>query len=315
MASKQSPKDSTIGSTSTEVISGLSAGFITTLVTHPLDLIKIRLQLDSTSKTHLQGFRKVYEDIRRDATKPRSCAVHPSIVLKDYYRGIAPNLIGSATAWSLYFTLYKEFKHLSYEQLNHNSQGNAQLSSWDYLTCALAAGGTTSFLTNPIWVLKTRILSTTKSTPGAYVSLLDGIKRILREEGVRGFWKGLTPALISVSQGALQFTIYDTIKFSVFASDTNLAPGTLQREVNLSTVQYIYTSAVSKMISTVTLYPFQVIRSRLQGYRDPRAAKTNMFSVSRAIWQHEGVFGFYKGLAANLIRVVPATCITFVVYE
>ncbi|PNF25002.1 hypothetical protein B7P43_G07954, partial [Cryptotermes secundus] len=31
--------------------------------------------------------------------------------------------------------------------------------------------------------------------------------------------------------------------------------------------------------------------------------------------RYEGVLGFYKGLSANLIRVTPATMITFLVYE
>lgn len=31
--------------------------------------------------------------------------------------------------------------------------------------------------------------------------------------------------------------------------------------------------------------------------------------------RHEGWRGFYKGLSANLVRVTPATVITFVVYE
>lgn len=31
--------------------------------------------------------------------------------------------------------------------------------------------------------------------------------------------------------------------------------------------------------------------------------------------RYEGVLGFYKGLKPNLTRVVPASCITFVVYE
>ena len=32
-------------------------------------------------------------------------------------------------------------------------------------------------------------------------------------------------------------------------------------------------------------------------------------------WAHEGFVGFYRGLATNIIRVLPGACITFVVYE
>ena len=33
------------------------------------------------------------------------------------------------------------------------------------------------------------------------------------------------------------------------------------------------------------------------------------------VYRYEGAKGFYKGLVPNLLRVTPACCITFVVYE
>lgn len=41
----------------------------------------------------------------------------------------------------------------------------------------------------------------------------------------------------------------------------------------------------------------------------------NSFSTIGYIWKGEGLNGFYKGLGANLVRVLPGTCITFAVYE
>ena len=72
-----------------DLIAGLSAGFCTTIVTHPLDVIKIRLQLSEHSS--------LVSTIR---------SLHGS-----YYRGIMPNLIGNISAWGLYFSLYGEFKN------------------------------------------------------------------------------------------------------------------------------------------------------------------------------------------------------------
>jgi solute carrier family 25 folate transporter 32 len=37
--------------------------------------------------------------------------------------------------------------------------------------------------------------------------------------------------------------------------------------------------------------------------------------VIKKIYRFEGVTGFYKGLVPNALRVLPGTCITFVVYE
>ena len=35
----------------------------------------------------------------------------------------------------------------------------------------------------------------------------------------------------------------------------------------------------------------------------------------RRTWRHEGLRAFYRGLWPSAIRVLPGTCVTFVVYE
>ncbi|GMF63080.1 unnamed protein product [[Candida] boidinii] len=136
--------------------------------------------------------------------------------------------------------------------------------------------------------------------------MVDGILKIYKNEGVKGYYKGLSPALLNVSQGALQFAIYDTLKNYINNNDP------------LTTFQYLYSSAASKMVSTVVFYPLQILRSRLQAIPHDNNSLVNrktMISVSRDLIQNEGLKGFYKGIDANLIRVLPATCITFIVYE
>lgn len=45
------------------------------------------------------------------------------------------------------------------------------------------------------------------------------------------------------------------------------------------------------------------------------AAYKGMSDVFRRTLQHEGFRGFYKGLFPNLLKVVPAASITYLVYE
>lgn len=40
-----------------------------------------------------------------------------------------------------------------------------------------------------------------------------------------------------------------------------------------------------------------------------------VLGVIKQVWRQEGFLGFYKGLGPNLLRVVPSTCVTFLVYE
>lgn len=72
----------------------------------------------------------------------------------------------------------------------------------------MEAGVLLVFLFNPLWVLKTRMALQGAEVEAAgqrkYSGLLEGLRVIVREEGVRGLYKGLVPALLLTSHGAIQ---------------------------------------------------------------------------------------------------------------
>ena len=70
-------------------------------------------------------------------------------------------------------------------------------------------------VTNPIWVIKTRMcLANTASVPDhmRYSGLRDGLRKLFRYEGVRGLYKGYIPGLWGTSHGAIQFMLYEEFK-------------------------------------------------------------------------------------------------------
>lgn len=285
----------------TEIIAGLVAGFSTTIVTHPLDLIKVRLQLSNEKSTRPFGtLRSVITGISQDAKNASEAAAvkHPRsyYLVQQYYRGVVPNLLGNVSAWGVYFALYAEFK-----QFIPTTDGAAK-----YFTASTLAGVVTSVLTNPIWVLKTRILSTSSRASHSYKSVADGITQIYRKEGLLAFWKGTVPSLFSVFQASLQFTFYDQAKHYLMES--------LQSK-ELTTWQYIYASVVSKTLSMTILYPTQVIRSLLQSYNIDLERRSTLLVLKQMYYQDGGLRGLYRGLSANIVRVLPSTIITFISYE
>ncbi|KAJ8101237.1 mitochondrial carrier domain-containing protein [Lipomyces tetrasporus] len=279
-----------------EAVAGFTAGCATTLVVHPLDLIKVRLQIDNKNRTHVGGILHVIRDLRQSQAP-----------FKEAYRGLMPNLIGNTVSWGSYFFWYELIK----TQVAH-VQGHGELSFTDYLLSAGSSGCLTAMFTNPIWVLKTRMLSTSSTYEGAYNGTLDGLHKIWQNEGLRGFYRGFLPSLFGVGHGAVQLMFYEELK-DWYADRTNTDTKDSSMK-ELSTLQYITFSALSKIGATLTMYPYQVIRSRLQRY-DADNVYLSMRDVIRKTAKEEGIFGFYKGLLPNLFRVVPATCITFVVYE
>jgi solute carrier family 25 folate transporter 32 len=193
-----------------------------------------------------------------------------------------------------------------------------------YVNLAMAempscTGLLTSTLTNPIWVIKTRMLSTGSRTPGAYFSFVSGVRQIWTTEGLTGFYRGFVPALFGVSHGALQFMAYEKLKAHssrlAFARN-NPASATERRGAGheLGNLDLLIISSLAKVFAGCTTYPYQVLRTRLQAY-DAAIVYRGVWDATRKIWHNEGLRGFYKGLGPNLLRVLPNTWVTFLVYE
>ena len=135
--------------------------------------------------------------------------------------------------------------------------------------------------------------------------MADGIRQVYRSEGIRGFYRGLLPSLFGVSHGALQFMAYEQLKkYRRSSAGQN----------ELSASDYLLLSALAKIFAGSITYPYQVVRARLQMYNADNAY-ASATDVVRQIWKREGFTGFYKGLGPNLLRVLPSTCVTFIVYE
>lgn len=117
---------------------------------------------------------------------------------------------------------------------------------------------------------------------------------------------GFVPGLFGVSHGAIQFMAYEELKnkFNAYKK----VPITTK----LTTLEYLSFAALSKVMAVATTYPYQVVRFRLQ---NQHYTYTGSWDCIKKTWLFEGWRGFYKGLGTNLLRVTPATMITFVTYE
>ena len=189
-----------------------------------------------------------------------------------------------------------------------NASTNGRLSPADHLMAAAGAGFITVLMTNPLWLCKTRLCIQDPSAPNAYRGLWNALTTIYRQEGIPGLYKGLVPATFGVSHGAIQFMIYEEMKRQ-WSQYTRV-----ETEARNNTLEYIVMAAGSKSIATAITYPYQVVRSRLQDHRglaEFKGASDVLFKTLRS----DGWRGMYRGLAPNLIRVLPGTCLTFGAYE
>lgn len=272
-----------------ESAAGFTAGVVSTLVVHPFDVVKTRLQIEHNAKIRVGSTLRVVRDITNEAWH---AGLHGHGTIKDsaqvvrsFYRGLMPNLVGNSFSWGMYFLWYTNVKDLIASA--RGTPGTDNLRSSDYFLAAGGSGILTAVVTNPIWVIKTRMLSTARNTPGAYRSISHGTYELYKSEGIKGFYRGLLPSLFGVSHGAIQFMAYEQLKNHWGLSRSGGKDG-------LSNWDFLLLSAGSKMFAGSFTYPYQVVRSRLQTY-DARARYKGAMDVVKQVWKHEGVAGFYKG--------------------
>ncbi|KAL3791012.1 hypothetical protein HJC23_003001 [Cyclotella cryptica] len=388
-------------------LAGIAGGSASTILLYPLDLVKVRLQVDERRSAQSSPDHAT----RRNAARGRTICTTVRGVIKHegylgLYRGLSPAIIGSAASWGGFFILYEELKrqmlhrkiklndclvidsslsmkeydvskdmHVD-EEMDVNSnetysticngcdkQSNpnipqppiVKLGPMEHFTASCMAGACMVALTNPLWLIKTRLqlqnsrlqeqlLHPSKKSTNAptqhpnaplkppYRGLFHAAYTIVKEEGFLALYKGSIPALMLVSHGGIQFVSYEFLKghfarTGQWKKRSGRESGSIVERLRDS-FGYLIMGATSKFIASTTTYPLQVIKSRLQ----QRSQAVEVSEVSGEIivtkreyagvldcvgkiWKNEGISGFFKGCLTNAIRVAPSAAITFVVYE
>ncbi|GAA5986963.1 hypothetical protein JCM5350_000924 [Sporobolomyces pararoseus] len=294
------------------MLAGAGAGLVTSVVTCPLDVIKTKLQAGGAHKGP-SGLIGTFQHIW----------THDGF--RGLYRGLGPTIIGYLPTWAIYFFVYDQVK-------GRLSRIRGPDDAISHITAAMTAGASGTILTNPLWVVKTRFMTQRpNSSDPRYRHTLDALVRIYREEGPKAFYRGMLPSLFGVAHVAVQFPLYEQFKTFYRPPDGSDIPS--------STI--LFCSSISKMIASVATYPHEVLRTRLQIQKNhqqqqqqqqkqkqqsPSSLKSSRSSPKsiifeglvptfRRILSEEGVKGFYRGMGVNLLRTVPSSAVTLLVYE
>ncbi|KAL4819078.1 mitochondrial carrier domain-containing protein [Aspergillus spinulosporus] len=320
---------------------GASAGVASGIVTCPLDVIKTKLQAQGgfvrrgkmvEAKTIYRGMLGTGRVIWREDG------------IRGLYQGLGPMLLGYLPTWAVYLAVYDRSREYYYE-----TTGSWWLSRG---YASVTAGACSTIVTNPIWVIKTRLMSQSlRSTtegfraPWQYSGTWDAARKMYKNEGILSFYSGLTPALLGLAHVAIQFPLYEYLKMAFTGYSIGEHPDNGSSHwVGISCATFL-----SKICASTVTYPHEVLRTRLQTQqRTPpspspeeiafrgglggmdrgrgagasssdgmpnRPRYSGIIRTCQTILHEEGWRAFYSGIGTNLFRAVPAAMTTMLTYE
>uniref|UniRef100_A0A2P2NJ37 Peroxisomal nicotinamide adenine dinucleotide carrier-like n=1 Tax=Rhizophora mucronata TaxID=61149 RepID=A0A2P2NJ37_RHIMU len=311
-------------------LAGAGGGIIAQLLTYPLQTVNTRQQTE----------RDLKREKRKLGTIEQMCQVVKHEGWERLYGGLAPSLGGTAASQGVYYYFYQIFRNkFEAAALEHMKKGigDGSVGMLSSLIVAALAGCVNVLLTNPIWVVVTRMQTHTKiskkfqsSQPLSIVpnetAVLEaiesppfGVKRVIQEvydeAGIWGFWNGVIPTLIMVSNPSIQFMLYETMLKKVKKQRALHKNG----DNGVTALEIFLLGALAKLGATVVTYPLLVVKARLQAKQQTAGDKKHHYkgtldAILKMI-RYEGLHGFYKGMSTKIVQSVLSAAVLFMVKE
>ena len=353
------------------LVSGYTAGITGIVVGHPLDSIKVLLQTNgagtASSSSGVQrtaattiasaGQIRAYSSsnaasIQSSSSKSISQTAIPtqsqrSIIgkrsLRALYSGVTGPILTTGLFQSLNFAIYDSVRRVLYQQQIQSEGDDTTINRRpdDYLhydnlsntfIASFTAGATTSVLTSPMIIVKTKQQIQTwgfrRSIKETYLSGLSKQPNILN--GIRNFYTGFGFHFFcdSIGRGVYMYS-YELLKRQLAQAklyNNNSATTNEQQQVsnnrvstaNLSIPERMICAASSGMICWAFIFPADVIRSKLYAKSlNTQIQPTTMDGIylARQMVKEQGIQSLYRGMGVTVLRAGPVAAAVLPVYD
>ncbi|CAL1677855.1 unnamed protein product [Lasius platythorax] len=283
-------------------IAGAASGFITRFLCQPLDVIKIRfqLQVEPISKCHISKYTSVSQAFLLILREEGVFAL---------WKGHIPAQLLSITYGTVQFYSYHVFMKMI--------QRIQEIEEWNHSMHFIAgagAGSMATIISFPFDTVRTRLVAQS-SNHQVYNGVLHSCSLILRQESPKVFFSGLLPTLLQIApHTGLQFAFYEffTDFYKRYTSGTNI-----------NFYNSMLSGSAAGFIAKTIVYPFDLARKRLQiqGFQHGRKGFGQFFQCKglldclRVTVKEEGVQGLFKGLVPSQIKAATTSALHFTVYE
>lgn len=283
-------------------LSGGLSGAITRSICQPLDVLKIRFQLQVENEGRGAKYHSVFQAVR---------LMQREEGIKIFWRGHNPAQVLSICYGISQFWFYEQInlstKHIQF----FDAHGDLR-----HFLCGAAAGTFATVIANPIDVVRTRLIAQDRAK--GYRNSIHGLKIIMREEKFRGLFRGLGPSLLQIAPLAgSQFMFYNLFA-DLIRDNFNIA-----KSQTLPAWEMLIVGGLTGCCAKFIVYPLDLSKKRLQIQGFAKHRQTfgkhfvcgGMFDSLVVTVRHEGIKALYKGLYPTMLKSGATTALHFVFYD
>ncbi|XP_051694357.1 MIF4G domain-containing protein isoform X2 [Oryctolagus cuniculus] len=235
-------------------VAGSVSGLVTRALISPLDVIKIRFQLQIERLSRRDPGAKYHSILQ--ATRQILREEGPTA----FWKGHIPAQLLSVGYGAVQFLSFELLTELVHRATAHDAREFSV-----HFVCGGLSACMATLTVHPVDVLRTRFAA--QGEPRVYRTLRDAVVTMHRTEGPSVFYKGLTPTLIAIFPYAgFQFSCYSFLKS---ASDW-VVPASGKQNENL---RNLLCGCGAGVVSKTLTYPLDLFKKRLQvgGFEQARA--------------------------------------------
>lgn len=300
-------------------ISSLISAILTSLILHPLDVIKTRQQVAAASDGAIIAYPTMTSSLN---------FILGTEGIFGLYKGLNGQIVASGVSWFIFRYFFdairhhiEEGKYVSIKPSNINKMYfySTRISPLSNSIATIIASVLSTALVHPLWLVKSRLemqsINTLEKGWRQYSAGPHGIVEcmvsIYQSSGIRGLYSGFIPTLLLIPHTLIQLVIYDMLR----AKSTKHPSSCL----SLNSIRFFFCGFSSKLFASTLTYPLQVIRSRMQ-MTELENIQLKIYEVNVLKLSRKEFIGFVKdhyfpGIATHIPKVSIHNGIMFLIYE
>jgi solute carrier family 25 carnitine/acylcarnitine transporter 20/29 len=308
-----------------DLVAGTLSGVLGTVVGHPLDTIKVRLQTQARggSMGALSCARQIY---RQEG-------------LGSFFKGLSSPLASLTFLNMMSFTVYGQFNLLLAKALLPwaDTPYKRPLRTGSFFVAGAGVGAVAGLFSTPFEMVKVRMqLDSASGRVPRFTGSWHCARTLAREQGIRVLYTGFSVNFVrEMIFCAAYFGTYELAKRALLGSrilfplNNSSAPLSSNATTTEATLAHVIVGpkdhslgslaavqlagGLAGMVGWLCSYPLDVVKSLVQSETADR--RRGFFQHVRERWTSHGLSGFFSGIRPTLLRAFIVSGVRFSIYE